>query len=44
MATVIVGVILLAIVGAIVYGMDKDKKNGKATCGGDCGHCKGGCH
>ena len=42
MATVIVGVILLAIVGAIVYGMVKDKKNGKSTCGGDCGHCKGG--
>ncbi len=44
MATAIVGVILLAIVGAIVYGMVKDKKNGKSTCGGDCGHCKGGCH
>ena len=28
---------------AIVYTMVKGKKNGKHSCGGDCGHC-GGCH
>ena len=43
MATAIVGIILIAIVGAIVYSMVRDKKKGKSACGGDCAHCKG-CH
>ena len=43
MGTVIVTVILIVIVAAIVFSMVKDKKNGKHTCGGGCGHC-GGCH
>lgn len=45
MATAIVGGILLLIVGAVVYSMIRDKKNGKSacSCGGDCAHCKG-CH
>ena len=33
----------VVIVAAIVFSMVKGKKNGKHTCGGDCGHC-GGCH
>ncbi len=44
MATIIVGGILLAIVGLIIWKMIRDKKNGKSSCGGDCAHCKGGCH
>ena len=45
MATVIVGVILAAIVGLIIWKMVRDKKRGKSViCGGDCAHCKGGCH
>ena len=43
MATIIVGGILLAIVGLIIWKMVRDKKNGKSSCGGDCAHCKG-CH
>ena len=44
MATAIVALVLLLIVGAIGYGMVKDKKKGKHSCGGDCGNCRGGCH
>ena len=44
MATAIVALVLLLIVGAIVYGMVKDKKKGTQSCGGDCGTCRGGCH
>ena len=44
MAKAIVALVLLLVVGAIVYGMVKDKKKGKHTCGGDCGRCRGGCH
>lgn len=44
MATWIVGGILAALVGLIVWTMLRDKKSGKSTCGGDCAHCKGGCH
>ena len=44
MGTFIVGVIVLGIVAAIIYGIVHDKKSGKTTsCGGDCGHCSG-CH
>lgn len=44
LGTILVGVIVLMIVGAIVYSMVRDKKKGKSIqCGGDCGHC-GGCH
>ncbi len=43
MGTVIVLVVLVVIVAAIVYTMVKGKKNGKHSCGGDCGHC-GGSH
>ncbi len=44
MATIIVGGILVAIVGLIIWKMIRDKKNGKSSCGGDCAHCKGNCH
>ena len=45
MGTVIVGGIVLAVVGLIIRGMIKDKKNGKSIqCGGDCKHCGGHCH
>jgi len=45
MATFIVGGILAAIVGGIIWKMVKDKKSGKGvcSCGGDCSCCKG-CH
>ena len=39
MATIIVGGILLAIIGLIIWKMVRDKKNGKSSCGGDCAHC-----
>ncbi|MCI5772248.1 MAG: FeoB-associated Cys-rich membrane protein [Clostridiales bacterium] len=45
MGTVLVGLILLLIVGAVVFAMVRGKKRGKPvnSCGGDCSHC-GGCH
>jgi hypothetical protein len=39
LATIVVGLILLAIVIAIVYSMVKNKKNGKSNCGCGCEHC-----
>ncbi len=43
MGTFIVGCIVLGCVGLAVRSLVVNKKNGKASCGGDCGHCKG-CH
>ena len=43
MGTLIVGAILVLIVGLIIKGIVRDKKSGKSSCSGDCGHCKG-CH
>ena len=45
MATWIIGGILLVIVGAIVWKMVKDKRQGKSSCacGGDCAHCHASC-
>lgn len=44
MGTAVVLVILAGIVGLIVRGMVKDKKNGKSLqCGGDCKHCGDHC-
>lgn len=45
MGTIIVGGVLLVVIGGIVAGMARDKKNGKSIqCGGDCKHCGGHCH
>ncbi|MBE5908665.1 MAG: FeoB-associated Cys-rich membrane protein [Lachnospiraceae bacterium] len=44
MGTAVVLAVLVAAVGGIIYKMVKDKKSGKNSCGGDCGHCGGGCH
>lgn len=44
MGTVLVGAILVCIVGLVIRGMIRDKKNGKSIqCGGDCKHCGGHC-
>ena len=43
MGTVIVGIILIIIVAIIIRKIVQDKKNGKYSCGGNCGNCKG-CH
>ncbi|MCI8769931.1 MAG: FeoB-associated Cys-rich membrane protein [Lachnospiraceae bacterium] len=44
MGTFIVGGILLVVVGWIIAGMVKDKRNGKSIqCGGDCSRCGGHC-
>lgn len=43
MGTIVVGIIVLAIVGGIVWSMVRDRKQGKGSCGGDCSKCRG-CH
>lgn len=44
MGTVLVGAILVSIIGLVIRGMIRDKKNGKSIqCGGDCKHCGGHC-
>lgn len=46
LSTVLISVILVAIVICIILVMRRDKKKGKSTCGGNCGHCPmgGSCH
>lgn len=45
LGTMIAGAVVLAIVGAIICSMVRDKKKGKSIqCGGDCKHCGGHCH
>ncbi len=44
--TILIGLIVLSIVALVVYGMIKDKKSGKSSCGGGCSGCgmSGSCH
>ena len=46
MGTAIVGLVLVALVAAIITSLVKSKKNGKSSCGGSCAHCAmgGKCH
>lgn len=45
MATLFVGIALVAVVALIIKGMIQDKKNGKSIqCGCDCKNCGGHCH
>ncbi|MEF9988726.1 MAG: FeoB-associated Cys-rich membrane protein [Christensenella sp.] len=45
-ATILITLALIGIVIGIVAVMRKDKKKGKSSCGGFCGHCPmaGKCH
>lgn len=45
-ATIIVGLIVLAIVLLIIFKLIKDKKKGKSSCGCGCEHCQNAsaCH
>ena len=38
-STIIIAVILVGICGWIVYGMRKNKKQGKSSCGCGCSNC-----
>ena len=40
MGTIVVSLILIAVVSGIIYGIIKDKKQGRSSCGGNCAHCK----
>ncbi len=44
LATLVVLLILAAVVGAVVFKMVKDRKQGKHICGGDCSRCHGCAH
>ena len=45
MGTLVVGLILFAIVAAIVFSMIKAKRAGRhPSCGGHCTSCSGACH
>ena len=45
-ATIVICAILVVMVVAIVAGLIRDKKKGRSSCGGNCGHCPmgGQCH
>ena len=44
--TIIICAVLVGIVAFIIAVMVRDKKKGKSSCGGNCGHCPmgGSCH
>ncbi len=43
MGTIVVLAGLAVVVGLVIRGMVRDKKQGRSGCGGDCSHCRG-CH
>ena len=43
LASILVGLVLLAVIALIVRRLVLDKKAGKHICGGSCGSCGGGC-
>lgn len=45
MASIVVGIILIAVIALVIRSMVRDRKNGKSLqCGGDCSKCGGHCH
>ncbi|HHZ07090.1 MAG TPA: FeoB-associated Cys-rich membrane protein [Clostridiales bacterium] len=44
--TILISLVLIGVVVAVIIIMRRDKKKGKSTCGGNCGHCPmgGSCH
>lgn len=46
MGTLVIGIILVAVVAAIIVSLVKNKKHGKSSCGNNCAHCAmaGSCH
>lgn len=46
LATIIVSLILILVVVLAIASIVRDKKHGKSSCGGNCGHCPAGdaCH
>ena len=42
-ATILISAALLAVIGAIVYGMIRAKKQGRSSCGCSCAGCGGCC-
>lgn len=43
-STIIVSILLICLIVSIIYHMRKSKKQGKSSCGCNCGHCQMGCH
>lgn len=39
LSTIVVFVVVCLVVGRVVYAMIQDRKNGKSSCGGNCGGC-----
>lgn len=44
MADLIIGIILIAAVGAVIWKKRRDRKMGNSGCGGCCGSCGLNCH
>ena len=44
--TIIVSLVLILIIGMIIRGLIRDKKQGKSSCGNQCSHCpmSASCH
>lgn len=43
LATILISFLLIVVVGIIIVKMVKDKKQGKSSCGCDCGSCGACC-
>ena len=44
LSTFLILLVVVVVVGLIIWGMVKDKRAGKSSCGGDCSHCGSVCH
>lgn len=46
LATILVSLLLLVIIGLAIASIVRDRRQGKSSCGGNCGHCPAGgaCH
>ncbi len=40
LGTIGISLLLIIIVAEIIFGMIRDKKLGRSSCGGNCAHCK----
>lgn len=44
--TILIALALVCVVALVIVKMCRDKKKGRSSCGGNCGHCPmgGSCH
>ncbi|MCI5996354.1 MAG: FeoB-associated Cys-rich membrane protein [Blautia sp.] len=43
LGTIVISFLLAAVVCSVIVKMVRDKKNGRSSCGCNCGNCSAGC-